>query len=35
MHDDPLVFAVKDFGSGFTVAAMVAVTLAAHFFKLG
>lgn len=35
MHDDPLVFAVKDFGSRFTITAMVAVTLAAHFFSIG
>jgi hypothetical protein len=30
MHDDPLVFAVKDFGSQVTIAALVAVTVAAH-----
>jgi 4-hydroxybenzoate polyprenyltransferase len=34
MHDDPLVFAIKDFGSRFTVAAMIAVTVVAHFFEL-
>ena len=31
MHDDPLVFALRDFGSRVTVVAMVAATLAAHF----
>lgn len=31
MHDDPLVFALRDFGSRVTVIAMVAATLAAHF----
>ena len=35
MHDDPLVFALKDFGSGVTIAFMLAATLAAHFLHLG
>ncbi|MFO7305207.1 MAG: UbiA family prenyltransferase [Gammaproteobacteria bacterium] len=35
MHDDPLVFALKDFGSRFTIAAMIAVTLIAHYIELG
>lgn len=30
MHDDPLIFALKDFGSRITITAMVGVTLAAH-----
>lgn len=30
MHDDPLVFALRDFGSRVTIAAMVVATLAAH-----
>lgn len=32
MHDDPIVFTVKDFGSRVTVCCMVAVTLTAYFF---
>ena len=32
MHDDPIIFALKDFGSRVTVICMVAVTIAAHFF---
>jgi 4-hydroxybenzoate polyprenyltransferase/phosphoserine phosphatase len=35
MHDDPLVFALKDFGSGVTIALMLAATLGAHFLHLG
>lgn len=35
MHDDPLVFALKDFGSRFTIAAIIAVTLVAHYIELG
>ncbi|WP_319586808.1 UbiA family prenyltransferase [uncultured Desulfobulbus sp.] len=31
MPDDPIIFAVKDFGSRVTVICMVAVTIAAHF----
>ncbi|MBD9359268.1 UbiA family prenyltransferase [Methylomonas fluvii] len=31
MHDDPLVFAVRDFGSRITVLLMLFATLAAHF----
>ena len=34
MHDDPLVFAVRDFGSRITILAMIVVTLAAHFLAL-
>lgn len=35
MLDDPLVYALRDFGSRVTVAAMVTATLAAHFISLG
>lgn len=35
MHDDPVVYAINDRGSRFTVLAMVAVVLAAHFLTLG
>lgn len=35
MHDDPLVFAIKDFGSRMTILAMISTTLAAHFILLG
>jgi 4-hydroxybenzoate polyprenyltransferase len=31
MHDDPVVFAVRDFGSRMTLLAMVALTISAHF----
>lgn len=34
MHDDPVVYALKDRGSRLAVLAMVAVVLAAHFFAL-
>lgn len=34
MHDDPLVFAIRDFGSRVTILAMIATTLAAHFLAL-
>jgi 4-hydroxybenzoate polyprenyltransferase len=34
MHDDPLVFAIRDFGSRITIIAMIMATLAAHFFTL-
>ena len=34
MHDDPVVYAVRDFGSRITVAAMVTITLAAYFIHL-
>ncbi|MDO9161267.1 MAG: UbiA family prenyltransferase [Methylococcaceae bacterium] len=34
MHDDPLVFAIRDFGSRLTIMAMIAITLAAHFTTL-
>jgi 4-hydroxybenzoate polyprenyltransferase/phosphoserine phosphatase len=35
MHDDPVVYAVKDRGSRITILAMVAAVLVAHFFSLG
>jgi 4-hydroxybenzoate polyprenyltransferase len=35
MHDDPLIYAVKDHGSRVTVIAMIAIMLAAHFLALG
>lgn len=35
MHDDPMVYAVKDRGSRITVFAMIATMLAAHFFFFG
>lgn len=35
MHDDPIVFAARDFGSRMSVLAMLATTLAAHFLTLG
>jgi 4-hydroxybenzoate polyprenyltransferase len=35
MHDDPVVFAVRDHGSRLTIAAMVTATLAAYFIRLG
>ncbi|MDD5579182.1 MAG: UbiA family prenyltransferase [Methylobacter sp.] len=35
MHDDPLVFAIKDRGSRITILAMIAATLSAHFLHLG
>jgi 4-hydroxybenzoate polyprenyltransferase/phosphoserine phosphatase len=34
MHDDPVVFALKDFGCRITVTGMVVTTLAAHFLEL-
>lgn len=34
MHDDPLVFAVRDFGSRITIFSMIIATLAAHFITL-
>jgi 4-hydroxybenzoate polyprenyltransferase len=34
MHDDPIVFALKDFGSCMTILAMFIITLVAHFFHL-
>lgn len=34
MHDDPLVFALRDFGSRTTILAIVAATIAAHFVRL-
>jgi 4-hydroxybenzoate polyprenyltransferase/phosphoserine phosphatase len=33
MHDDPIVFALKDFGSRVVIGGMIAVTLAATFFE--
>ena len=35
MHDDPLVFAIRDFGSRITILAMIVATLAAHFLAFG
>lgn len=35
MDDDPIVFAMRDFGSRVVVAAMIAVTIFAHFVFLG
>lgn len=35
MHDDPVIYAIKDHGSRITVLAMVAVMVAAHFLVLG
>ena len=34
MHDDPVVFACKDFGSQVTILAMVAATAAAYFLHI-
>ena len=34
MHDDPIVFALKDGGSAVSIGAILAVTLVAHFFAL-
>jgi 4-hydroxybenzoate polyprenyltransferase len=34
MHDDPVVYAIKDWGSRVTVFGMIVVMLAAHFLKL-
>lgn len=31
MHDDPIVFAIKDFGSVVSIASMLVVTIVAHF----
>ena len=33
MHDDPIVFALKDFGSRVVIGGMVLITLAATFFQ--
>lgn len=35
MHDDPMVFALRDFGSRTTILAMVGVTIAAYFLRMG
>jgi 4-hydroxybenzoate polyprenyltransferase len=35
MTDDPIVYALKDFGSRATLIAIVAATLCAHFFRFG
>jgi 4-hydroxybenzoate polyprenyltransferase len=35
MHDDPVVYAVRDFGSRITVMAILAAILAAYFIRLG
>jgi hypothetical protein len=34
MHDDPIVFALKDIGSALSIAAMLAAMLVAHFAQL-
>lgn len=34
MHDDPLVFAVRDFGSRMTVLVMILITITVHFITL-
>lgn len=34
MHDDPIVFALKDFGSAVSIGAMLLVTVVAHFVTL-
>ena len=34
MHDDPIVFALRDYGSRVTIAASIAFTIAAHAFRL-
>jgi 4-hydroxybenzoate polyprenyltransferase/phosphoglycolate phosphatase-like HAD superfamily hydrolase len=34
MHDDPLVFALRDFGSRTSILVMVGTTIAAHFLRL-
>lgn len=35
MHDDPVIYAIKDHGSRMTVLAMVAIMLVSHFFSFG
>jgi len=35
MHDDPVIYALKDHASRMTVCAMVAIMLGAHFLVLG
>ncbi|MEO6422607.1 MAG: UbiA family prenyltransferase [Candidatus Nitrotoga sp.] len=35
MHDDPLIFAIKDVGSRVTILAMILATLAAHSIQIG
>jgi hypothetical protein len=34
MHDDPIIFAIKDFGSQVTILVMLAATLAARFLPI-
>jgi hypothetical protein len=34
MPDDPVIYAIKDWGSRITVLAMVGAMLAAHFFSI-
>lgn len=34
MHDDPLVFALRDFGSRITILAMILITITVHFITL-
>jgi 4-hydroxybenzoate polyprenyltransferase len=35
MHDDPVIYAIKDYGSRITILAMLITMLAAHFLSLG
>jgi 4-hydroxybenzoate polyprenyltransferase/phosphoserine phosphatase len=35
MHEDPVVYAVRDFGSRVTLLAMIVATIAAHFLSMG
>lgn len=35
MHDDPIIYAMKDRGSQVTIFAMIATVLVAHFLSLG
>jgi 4-hydroxybenzoate polyprenyltransferase/phosphoserine phosphatase len=35
MHDDPVIYAIKDFGSRITLFGMIAVVLASHFVSVG
>jgi hypothetical protein len=35
MHDDPVIYAIKDHGSRITVFAMIIMMLTAHFLTLG
>jgi hypothetical protein len=35
MHDDPLVFAVRDVGSRITILTIISITLITHYWSLG